>query len=119
MAGGSTGKAEHYGTVDLPPNKAAERELTVWLERGGGNAPGDLLRIICASCEDIPGVAGSDKANKDAPGPLSPAQGVAIEWVEMEGPIHDQWPPASYGALFGDLPVKIWTKETGLPKPQQ
>ena len=42
--------------------------------------------------------------NKDAIGPLWPVPGVAIEWVEIEGPFNDQWPPASHRALFGDLP---------------
>src|SRR3569623_676793 len=50
---------------------------------------------------------------------MSPAPGVAVEWVEIEGPIYDTWPPASHHALFGDLPVKLWTKDCGAPKPAQ
>ena len=30
--------------------------------------------------------------------------GVAVQWVEMEGPLEDSWPPPSYRLLFGDLP---------------
>ena len=52
-------------------------------------------------------------------GPPCDAQGVAIEWFEIEGPFHDQWPPASQLALFGDLPVQDWTKDSGVPKPAQ
>lgn len=33
-------------------------------------------------------------------------RGIAIEWVEVEGPVFDRWPPPSVGRLFGDLPVK-------------
>lgn len=33
-------------------------------------------------------------------------RGIAIEWVEVEGPLFDSWPPPSVGRLFGDLPVK-------------
>ena len=33
-------------------------------------------------------------------------RGIAIEWVEVEGPLVDHWPPPSVGRLFGDLPVK-------------
>jgi hypothetical protein len=33
-------------------------------------------------------------------------RGIAIEWVEVEGPLFDRWPPLSVGRLFGDLPVK-------------
>lgn len=35
------------------------------------------------------------------------------------GPFNDQWPPASHRALFGDLPVKVWTKDLGTPLPTQ
>src|SRR5581483_591134 len=30
--------------------------------------------------------------------------GLAVEWVEVEGPLHDVWPPASHRRIFGDLP---------------
>ena len=30
--------------------------------------------------------------------------GVAFHWLEVEGPFIEEWPPASYQALFGDLP---------------
>ena len=30
---------------------------------------------------------------------------VAVDWLDIEGPIHDAWPPASHKALFGDLPI--------------
>ncbi len=29
--------------------------------------------------------------------------GLAIQWVEIEGPLHDTWPPPSHRYLFGDL----------------
>jgi hypothetical protein len=31
--------------------------------------------------------------------------GVACDWFEIEGPLHDVWPPRSHQALFGDLPL--------------
>lgn len=30
--------------------------------------------------------------------------GVAIQWVEVEGPLYDSWPPESHRRIFGDLP---------------
>jgi hypothetical protein len=112
-------KGEHYGTVDLPPNKPAEREITAWLERGGGMLHGtdDFLRIIAASCENFRDYAHGK--NKDVVGPMSPAPGVAVEWVEIEGPLYDMWPPANHRALFGDLAIKEWTEDSGVPKPKQ
>lgn len=113
----STG--EHFGTVDLPPNRPAERVFDVWLERGGGMVHGkdDNLRLIAASCENFRDFANG--RNKDVPGPMSPAPGVAVEWVEIEGPLYESWPPAGHRALFGDLPVKAWTGDCGAPKPTQ
>ena len=110
---------EQFGTVDLPPNAAAEREVTAYLERGKGLSHGtdDWLRLIGSSLENFRDYAHGENAN--VTGPMSPAPGIAIEWVELEGPIHEQWPPASHVALFGDLPVKLWSPETRTPKPLQ
>lgn len=30
--------------------------------------------------------------------------GLAIQYVEVEGPLHDTWPPTSHSRIFGDLP---------------
>lgn len=30
--------------------------------------------------------------------------GLAVNWIEVEGPLHDRWPPESHRRLFGDLP---------------
>jgi len=32
--------------------------------------------------------------------------GVAFNWMEVEGPLLDEWPPAGHRVLFGDLPVE-------------
>ena len=32
--------------------------------------------------------------------------GVAFKWLEVQGPLIDQWPPAGHRALFGDLPLR-------------
>ncbi len=29
--------------------------------------------------------------------------GLAVEWVEIEGPLHDAWPPECHRRIFGDL----------------
>ncbi len=29
--------------------------------------------------------------------------GLAVQWVEVEGPLHETWPPPSHRRLFGDL----------------
>jgi hypothetical protein len=30
--------------------------------------------------------------------------GLAVQWIEVEGPLHDTWPPESHRRLWGDLP---------------
>jgi len=30
--------------------------------------------------------------------------GLAVQWVEVEGPLNESWPPPSHRRLFGDLP---------------
>lgn len=30
--------------------------------------------------------------------------GLCIDWIEVEGPLHDSWPPESHRRIFGDLP---------------
>lgn len=30
--------------------------------------------------------------------------GLAVQWVEVEGPLYDSWPPPSHRRIFGDLP---------------
>jgi hypothetical protein len=44
----------------------------------------------------------------DFKNPLQTREGmpaVAFSWMEVEGPIFDQWPPAGHQLLFGDLPM--------------
>ena len=31
---------------------------------------------------------------------------MAFRWLEVEGPLHDEWPTAGHRLLFGDLPLK-------------
>lgn len=32
--------------------------------------------------------------------------GLAVQWLEVEGPLLDSWPPPSHRHLFGDLPLR-------------
>jgi hypothetical protein len=35
-----------------------------------------------------------------------PGPGLAVEWVDVEGPLEDMWPPESYQRLLGQLDLK-------------
>jgi len=112
----------NFGPVDLPPNRAGVVELDVRLRRGGATTPGvpDQLMVTPESCERLPHyAAGKTGIRPDVIGPPNPAPGVALEWIDIEGPIFDAWPPPSRQALFGDLPLAVWTPESGVPRPAQ
>ncbi len=32
--------------------------------------------------------------------------GLAVQWIDVEGPLNDTWPPESHRRIFGDLPQK-------------
>lgn len=54
--------------------------------------------------------------------------GIAVDWFEIEGPFADEscegdpqqqpWPSESYQQLFGELPIRPWSKNSGLLPPQ-
>lgn len=31
--------------------------------------------------------------------------GIAVDWLDIEGPLHDTWPPVAHRTLFGELPI--------------
>ena len=43
--------------------------------------------------------------------------GIALDWFEVEGPLFDQWPPRSHAAIFGDLPIRPISAESGVASP--
>lgn len=81
--------------LTAPSMQSHEVELNTWLEARESivfdpvSIPWNGLRI---------GQVAGRAARHRGPG-------VAIDWFEIEGPIHDSWPPASHRQLFGDLPI--------------
>jgi cytochrome c551/c552 len=65
---------------------------------------GGLLRAIGASF--------MDKHVYFHKGQISAVQapGVAIDSITIEGPLHEEWPPASHRQMFGHLPVVPFSK---------
>jgi mono/diheme cytochrome c family protein len=39
-----------------------------------------------------------------------PGAGLAVQWVEVEGPLNESWPPSGHRRVFGDLPQKPLAK---------
>jgi hypothetical protein len=82
------------GSFDAHPEPAVA-ELDVWLLAGETIRP-DAARLF----RSRPPNWRNPLAEKDG------SPGVAFRWLEVEGPIHDEWPNAGHRLLFADLPLK-------------
>lgn len=90
---GMTGNNNLVGYFDAPSDKPTILEFTQELE------PRGTIRILpygLASAQAVHKV-GADSYE----GP-----GLAVHWVEVEGPLYDSWPPPSHRRILGDLPAK-------------
>jgi hypothetical protein len=85
------------GAFDITPEPSVH-ELDLWLLEGEMIRP-DAARLF-RSRPGNPGGFHNPLAEQDG------QPGVAYRWLEVEGPIFDQWPTAGHKLLFGDLPLK-------------
>jgi mono/diheme cytochrome c family protein len=85
----------HLGDFDITPEPSVH-ELDVHLLAGEMIRP-DAGRLF----RSRPGATRwqNPLAEKDG------QPGVVFRWMEVEGPIYDQWPTAGHKLLFGDLPM--------------
>lgn len=82
------------GSFDVAP-EGSIRELDTYLLKGETIQP-DAVRLF----RSRPPAWHNPLAEKDG------QPGVAFRWLEVEGPIVDEWPSVGQKLLFGDLPVK-------------
>jgi hypothetical protein len=83
------------GDFDVTPEPSVH-ELDVWLLAGEMIRP-DAGRLF----RSRPGPSRWQNPLAEKEG----QPGVAFRWLEVEGPIYDQWPPPGHKLLFGDLPM--------------
>lgn len=76
------------GYFDAPSMSPTVHEVEAWLTDAGPPA----FDVASLSWQ-------SGRSRDERPG-------IAIDWIEVEGPLHETWPPASHRALFGDLPIE-------------
>jgi hypothetical protein len=83
------------GKFDITPNPSVH-ELDAWLLAGETIRP-DASRLF----RSRPGAQRwqNPLAEKDG------QPGVVFRWLEVEGPIYSEWPPAGHQLLFGSLPM--------------
>ena len=85
------------GVFEAPPEAPEVFELEAFLEKGA-MVKLDCMRLPSPMVPAMPHTI--QKLDPDG------YPGVAFHWLEIEGPIIEEWPPASYRALFGDVPFK-------------
>ncbi|MEM9157986.1 MAG: DUF1587 domain-containing protein, partial [Verrucomicrobiota bacterium] len=90
-----SGDSRWLATYDALPEPTVI-EKTVDLKRGEGIRP-DAGRLV----RTRPGWKGNPNASEKG------IPGFALNWLEVEGPLHEQWPPESYQSLFGELPFEV------------
>ena len=89
------------GSFDVGPEPTV-REFETWLLAGETIRP-DAARL-------------HRSRPPDHKNPLTTPEGmpgVAFQWLEVEGPLLDEWPPAGHQLLFGDLPLEDAPVTTG------
>ncbi len=81
------------GYYDAPSLKEKLHDFTTWMN------PHDIIGFNAASLAPGANTRGKDRA-LGFTGP-----GIACDYLDIEGPLHDIWPPQSHRHLFGDLPL--------------
>lgn len=84
------GKNGLVGYFDAAANKPTEFEFVRFME------PRKTISILPYG---LPGA----RTVKDVGAEAYEGPGLAVHWVEVEGPLHKSWPPESHRQLFGDL----------------
>lgn len=85
--------------LDAPSLKPTEHQLDVWLNEN------EIL-----GC-DVASLAPVVNYNREGHAMAFTGPAVAVDWVEVEGPIHETWPPRSHRVMFGDLPIERFVAE--------
>lgn len=88
-----TGKSGLIGYFDAPPDKPTVFEFVRPME------PRTTISMLPY------GLAHANTV-KQTGGEKWEGPGLAIQYVEVEGPLNETWPPESHRRLFGDLPQK-------------
>lgn len=86
-----TGTSHLVGYFDAPAENPRVVEFFDSLEAR------NTLRILPYGLESANTIHKIGAEKYDGPG-------LAVDWVEVEGPLHDSWPPESHRRIFGDLP---------------
>jgi len=96
------------GYFDAPSLESQVHEFQQWLN------PGESIGFNTASLAPVHIFHQYKRNLMSFTGP-----GIACDWIDIQGPIHDTWPPRSHRLLFGDLEMAEFdpaSKDVTLPK---
>ncbi len=82
------------GYFDAPSLTPTVHEVEVWLNSK------ETVEFNAATLWPIASATPLGSSTLKFVGP-----GIAFDWLEVEGPLHDAWPSSSHRRLFGDLPL--------------
>ncbi|MSR32304.1 MAG: DUF1592 domain-containing protein [Gemmataceae bacterium] len=85
-----TGKQHLVGYFDALPGQSRVVEFTDYFE------PRNTIRLLPYGLASAQAVSKTGAEEYTGPG-------LAVQWIDVEGPLHETWPPASHGQLMGDL----------------
>lgn len=92
---GPSGDSRWLYAFDTKPEPSVSSHL-VTLKKGEKIRP-DATRLV----RTRPGWKGNPNATKEG------VPGVAFNWLEIEGPLHESWPPESFIQIFGNTSYTI------------
>jgi hypothetical protein len=97
------------GYFDAPDTNSMEHELYVWLNHN------EQIGFNTSSLAPAANYYKKQRA-MEFTGP-----GVAIDWLDIEGPLYESWPPNSHKLLFDDLPLTEFktADHTGVQPPRR
>ena len=81
------------GYFDAPSMDAQEHQLVTWLNHN------ELIGFNVASLAPVANY------NRKGRAMAFTGPGIACDWLDIQGPLHNVWPPVSHIALFGELPL--------------
>ena len=84
------------GYYDAPSMESQEHEVVTWL---------NLNEIIGFNVASLAPVANYSRKGRAM---AFTGPGIACDWLDVEGPLHEIWPPVAHRILFNDLPIAEW-----------
>ena len=81
------------GYFDAPSINSQEHELVTWLNHN------EIIGFNVASLAPVANY------NRKGRAMAFTGPGIACDWLDIEGPLHEVWPPRSHQVLFGKLPL--------------